>query len=65
MQKVDNNFYDKELESLQPSKKAKVFVIAFVISLLLFSYVGYLILTEEPPQSERDFFDSIGLELER
>ncbi len=62
---VKKDFYDKELRSLNETKSNKLFYIVLIISLLVFSYIGYLILTKEPPVSERNFFDSIGIETDK
>lgn len=62
MKEVSKDFYNKELKTLAPTKGNKVFTIAFILSLIILSYFGYLILTEKPPTSENNFFDSLGYE---
>ena len=62
MKKISvQELYLKELETIKPRKFNFSFWISFVLSLCLFSYLGYLILTEKPPTSEKNFFDSIGI----
>lgn len=60
--KVSQQFYEKELTTLKPRKFNLYFIVSLIISLLFFSWIGYLILTEEPPVSEKSFFESIGFE---
>ena len=65
MNKVSKNFFDNELGELQSPKKNWLFIVAFIISLLFFSWLGYLILTEKPPVSEQNFFESFGFQVKQ
>ncbi len=60
--KISHELFLKELETIKPRKINFLFWISFVIALCFFSYLGYLILTKNPPTSEKNFFDSIGVE---
>jgi len=62
MKEVSKDFYNKELKTLAPIKENKVFTLAFILSLMILSYFGYLILTKSPPTSENNFFDNFGYE---
>ena len=65
MSNVSKTFFDKELGELQSPTRNWLLLLSFIVSLLLFSWLGYLILTEKPPVSEQNFFESFGFDVKK